>query len=61
MYGPDPNKLGDFGFSPKKAHVESAETRAAAVVKARATRAAKKAALAAIKSPATPPGSTTKS
>jgi hypothetical protein len=61
LFGPDPNKLGDFGVVPRKARVESAETRARAVEKARATRAAKKAALAAIQTPASPPltGSTT--
>jgi hypothetical protein len=54
-YGSDPNKLGDFGFTPKKkVGVESAATRAASAVKARATRAAKKAALAAVGSPAVP-------
>jgi hypothetical protein len=51
LYGPDPNKLGDFGFSPRKARVESAEMRALAQAKGKATRAAKKAALAAIAGP----------
>jgi hypothetical protein len=62
MFGTDPSKLGDFGFSPRKVGVESAATRAASVAKAKATRNAKKAALAAITSPVTPPavtGSTT--
>jgi hypothetical protein len=66
MFGTDPNKLGDFGFTPPKARVESAATRAAAAVKASATRKAKKAALAAVGQPAavTPPAAastTTKS
>ena len=55
LYGSDPNKMGDFGFSPSKPlGVESAATRAAAVAKAKATRAARKAALAAAASPAAP-------
>ena len=56
LYGLDPNKLGDFGFTPhKKLGVESAATRAQSVVKAEATRARKKAALAAATaSPGTP-------
>jgi hypothetical protein len=52
LYGSDPEKLGDFGFTPKKPRVESAATRAEAAAKAKATRAAKKAALAAVKAPA---------
>lgn len=52
LYGSDPNKVGDFGFSLKKVGVESAATRAAAVAKMKATRAAKKTALAAVGSPA---------
>ncbi len=51
LYGPDPNKLGDFGFAPRKARVESAEMRALAQAKGKATREAKKAALAAIAGP----------
>jgi|HubBroStandDraft_2_1064218.scaffolds.fasta_scaffold316661_1 hypothetical protein len=54
LYGSDPNKLGDFGFTPKKVGVESAATRASSVAKGKATRAAKKAALAAVGSPAVP-------
>jgi hypothetical protein len=55
LYGSDPNKLGDFGFSPKKVGVESAATKAASAAKGKATREAKKVALAAVTSPATPP------
>lgn len=42
-------KLAEFGFEPGKPHVKSAEGKAAGVAKARATRAAKKAALDAVK------------
>jgi len=65
LFGSDPNKLGDFGFTPRKVRVESTATRAAATAKAKVTREAKKAALAAVGTPAaTPPaagGTTTKS
>jgi hypothetical protein len=53
-YGSDPNKLGDFGFSPKKVGVETAATKASSAAKGKATREAKKVALAAVTSPATP-------
>ena len=49
-------KMAEFGFTPDKPAVRTAEQKAASVAKARATRAAKKAALATVGAPAaTPP------
>jgi len=54
LYGSDPVKLADFGFKPKKVGVESAATKASSAAKAKATRDAKKSALATVTKPASP-------
>jgi hypothetical protein len=41
LFGSDPGKLGDFGFTPKQSGVVSTRTRALAIVKGKATRAAR--------------------
>jgi len=41
MFGSDPNKLGDFGFAPRRVGQETAETRHNAALKAAATRKAR--------------------
>lgn len=41
-------KVGEYGFTPNKPQVKTAASKAASVAKAKATRAAKKAALAAV-------------
>jgi hypothetical protein len=58
-YGASSQKLTQYGLTPAKPPVKTAESKAAAAAKAKATRAAKKAALAAVQAaagtaPATP-------
>jgi hypothetical protein len=54
LFGSDPGKLADFGLSPRKVGVKTAATKASSAAKSKATRLAKKTALAAVKSPAPP-------